>query len=262
MESLTPRQENILRRVIESHIETSEPVGSRFITERYALSFSPATIRGEMGALEEMGFLKQPHTSSGRLPTDGGYRYYLDHTTFEETLPEGVCEHVAVELDPRRSGAGAAEALLDRVSSLLSSMTQEVGLSLAVALDQEMARKIEELNLSLQGLSHILEKPEFQDLKKLRALLEVLEDKIALKQWLFKKSHEARVSVSIGHEHEQEALEDCSIVTARYSAGGGATGAIAILGPKRMPYRRVIPLVSCVAGILSGFFESEGDYGS
>ncbi|MBI4711029.1 MAG: hypothetical protein HY767_00985, partial [Candidatus Omnitrophica bacterium] len=84
METLSLRQNDILRGVIETHIETTQPVGSRSIAEKYAISFSPATIRHEMGALEEMGYLTHPHTSSGRLPTDHGYRYYLDHTSFEE----------------------------------------------------------------------------------------------------------------------------------------------------------------------------------
>lgn len=262
MEPLTPRQETILKSVIESHIETSGPVGSRFITERYSLSFSPATIRNEMGLLEEIGFLTHPHTSSGRLPTDGGYRYYLDHTTFEEAFPEGVYERVAEELNPQHLGSQVMEAFLDRVSSLLSSMTQEIGLSLSVTPEQEMAQKIDELTLSLQGLTNILEQPEFHDVKKLKTLLKTLEEKIALKQLLFKRSHEARVSVSVGHEHGNEALEDCAIVTARYSIGGKATGAIAILGPKRMPYRQVVPLVSRVALIMSGFFNAEGETNS
>lgn len=262
METLTQRQETILKRVIESHIETSEPVGSRFITERYALSFSPATIRNEMGLLEELGFLTHPHTSSGRLPTDGGYRYYIDHTTFDEAFPEEVYARVSEELNPHGLGSQIMEAFLDRVSSLLSSMTQEVGLSLSVTPEQEMMQKIEELKLSLQGLTYILEKPEFHDVKKLKSLIGTLEGKIALKQLLFKRSHEARVSVSVGHEHENEAFEDCAIVTARYSIGGKATGAIAILGPKRMPYRQVVPLVSRVAEIMSGFYSAEGEPGS
>lgn len=254
MKPLSPRQEALLRSVVESHIETTEPVGSRFVVRRYALALSPATVRNEMGLLEEMGYLTHPHTSAGRLPTDSGYRYYLDHTRFEEALPLRVCEQVTRELEPRRLGAGAVELFLDRISSLLSSLTQEVGLSLAATSGQEMARKVDELRLSLQGLTHILEKPEFHDVKKLKALLWTLEEKIALKQLLLKKAQEAKVSVSVGHEHENDALEDCAIVTARYSAGDGATGVIAILGPKRMPYRQVVPLVSRVADLMSGFF--------
>lgn len=257
MHSLTERQKIILKGVIESHIETSEPVGSRYITDHCSLSFSPATIRNEMGLLEEMGYLTHPHTSSGRIPTDDGYRFYIDHTAFNEPLPEGVYRRLAGELDPRRLELNAIETFLDRVSSLLSSMTQEVGLSLAMTPEQELARKIDELKFSLQGLVHILEKPEFHDLQKMRSLLRTLEEKIALKQWLLNKTREARVSVSVGCENGQEALDDCSIVTARYSVQGKAAGVIAILGPKRMPYRQVVPLVSCVANIMSGFYSSE-----
>ena len=257
MDTLTQRQEAILKGVVDSHIETSEPVGSRFITQRYAFSLSPATIRNEMGLLEEMGYLTHPHTSSGRIPTDNGYRYYLDHSDFTEDLSDRVCEQVEESLKPTRPVETNTEAFLDRVSSLLSSMTQEVGLSLAAPFDREMAQKIDELKLSLQGLTHMLEKPEFHNVKKLHALLKALEERIVLKQLLFKKAQEPRVSVSVGHEHDYESLEDCSIVTARYSVGGKAAGVVAILGPKRMPYRQVIPLVSRVAGLMSGFFERE-----
>ena len=124
METLTQRQENILRGVVESHIETTGPVGSRYITQRYALPLSSATIRNEMGALEEMGYLTHPHTSSGRIPTDYGYRYYLDHTTFDERLPEQVCNRVSGELDPRHFNFDPTEGSLDRISSLLSSVLQ------------------------------------------------------------------------------------------------------------------------------------------
>jgi transcriptional regulator of heat shock response len=257
MESLTQRQETILKGVVESHIETTGPVGSRYITQRYELPLSSATIRNEMGALEEMGFLTHPHTSSGRIPTDTGYRYYLDHTVFEENLPAPVCDRVSEELAPKGHNFDITEIFLDRLSSMLSSMTQEVGLSLAMPPHQEIVQKLDELRLSLQGLTNMLEKPEFHDVNKLRALLKTLEEKIALKELLLKKINEQKVSVSIGREHQNDALEDCAIVTARYSVGGKATGVVAILGPKRMPYRQVVPLVSRVATLMSDFFEFE-----
>ncbi|OQA42604.1 MAG: Heat-inducible transcription repressor HrcA [Candidatus Omnitrophica bacterium ADurb.Bin314] len=253
---LTPRQSGLLRSVVESHIETSDPVGSQFIVRRYSLRCSPATVRNELGVLEEMGYLSHPHTSSGRIPTDDGYRYYLDHLPFDEELPETVSARVAEEISQGCRQERAIEAFLDRVSGLLSSVTREIGLSLSMAPEPDLSRKIDELKLSLQGLTHILEKPEFRDIHKLKALLQTLEEKILLKQWLLEKAHESKVSVSVGRENGSEALEDCAIVTARYSAGDLGTGVIAVLGPKRMPYRRVIPLVSRVAGLIGELFAS------
>jgi heat-inducible transcriptional repressor len=247
METLSLRQNDILRGVIETHIETTQPVGSRSIAEKYAISFSPATIRHEMGALEEMGYLTHPHTSSGRLPTDHGYRYYLDHTSFMEH-PDGSVNHLGEELAPA-NGAERLEEFLDHVSLLLSSLSQEVGLTLA-------SEKQDRIKLSLQGLSHMLEKPEFQDVRKIRNLLGVFEEKVALMRWVLTRAEPEHVSVSVGREHEHDVLEDCAIVTARYHAGEGRQGVIAILGPKRMAYRKIIPLVSKMAATVGDILGS------
>ena len=82
MNLLTERQRKVLRFVVDTHVDTAQPVGSRQLKERYAMNASAATLRHEMGALSDSGYLTQPHTSSGRVPTDGGYRYYVDNTFF------------------------------------------------------------------------------------------------------------------------------------------------------------------------------------
>ncbi|MFA7255600.1 MAG: hypothetical protein WC133_05845 [Candidatus Omnitrophota bacterium] len=254
METLSLRQNDILRGVIETHIETTQPVGSRSIAEKYAISFSPATIRHEMGALEEMGYLTHPHTSSGRLPTDHGYRYYLDHTSFQDPSAEPV-NRLGEEWTPG-AGGERMEDFLDHVSLLLSSLSQEVGLTFMPSREAPAPEKPGRLKLSLQGLSYMLEKPEFQDVRKIRNLLGVLEEKVALMKWVLAHADPTHVSVSVGREHEHEALEDCSIVTARYAAGKDRQGVIAILGPKRMAYRQIIPLVSRMAATVSNILES------
>ncbi len=253
METLSLRQNNILRGVIETHIETTQPVGSRSIAEKYAISFSPATIRNEMGALEEMGYLSHPHTSSGRLPTDHGYRYYLDHTLFEDISEESM-NRSAEDLAPG-AVSQTLEEFLERVSLLLASSSQEVGLTLMTGAEAQASSKSGRTRLSLQGLPHILEKPEFQDVRKIRNLLGVLEEKVTLTQWVLSHVDSGNVSVSVGHEHSQEALEDCSLVATRYDAGKNGKGVIAILGPKRMAYRQIIPLVSRVSVLVGQMFE-------
>ena len=253
METLSLRQNNILRGVIETHIETTQPVGSRLIAERYAISFSPATIRHEMGSLEEMGYLTHPHTSSGRLPTDHGYRYYLDHTSFESTVSEPLARF-GEELVPS-DGDGKLEEFLDHISLLLSSLSQEIGLVLMPSTESSEIESPGRIKLSLQGLSRMLEKPEFQDVRKVRNLLAVLEEKVALMQWVLTHADLGRVSVSVGREHSHEALEDCAIVTARYGAGKNRQGVIAILGPRRMAYRQVIPLIARMAATVSVILE-------
>ena len=214
METLSLRQNDILRGVIETHIETTQPVGSRSIAEKYAISFSPATIRHEMGAMEEMGYLTHRHTSSGRLPTDHGYRYYLDHTSFEAASEEPL-NRLEGEL-VSKEGDERIEEFLDHVSLLLSSLSQEIGLTLMPFAEAPVFEKPGRLKLSLQGLSYMLEKPEFQDVRKIRNLLGVFEEKVALMQWILTHANPEHVSVSVGHEHSHEALRDCAIVTARY----------------------------------------------
>jgi len=91
METLSERQAIILQRLVDAHIQYAQPVGSRLLTERFDMGYSPATVRHEMGYLEEMGYLTHPHTSSGRVPTDLGFRYYVDHSLFEEAVSLDQC---------------------------------------------------------------------------------------------------------------------------------------------------------------------------
>lgn len=253
METLSQRQNIILNGVIETHIETTQPVGSRCVGEKYALPFSPATIRNEMGTLEEMGYLTHPHTSSGRIPTDHGYRYYLDHASFDEEIPACHFTKAMESLDfgnPNEEG----EDFFDRVSLILSSLSQEIGLALMPFSDSLQERDARR-KLSFQGISHIIEKPEFQNFRKIKALVGALEEKVTLAEWLLQHIQENRVSVSVGHEHHDEVLDDCAIVMARYAVLGSRRGVIAVLGPKRMPYRYIIPLVSKMAGVVGDILE-------
>ncbi|MCS7219763.1 MAG: heat-inducible transcriptional repressor HrcA [Anaerolineae bacterium] len=87
MELLTPRRQAILGLVVRAYIETAQPIGSKSLVERYRLRYSPATIRNELAALEEMGYLTHPHTSAGRVPTEEGYRYFVEHLLGEVELP-------------------------------------------------------------------------------------------------------------------------------------------------------------------------------
>ncbi|MCD6290814.1 MAG: heat-inducible transcription repressor HrcA [Anaerolineae bacterium] len=87
MTELTPRREAILGLVVRAHIETAQPIGSKALVERYNLKYSPATIRNELAALESLGYLTHPHTSAGRVPTEEGYRYFVEHLLGEVTLP-------------------------------------------------------------------------------------------------------------------------------------------------------------------------------
>ena len=99
MNELTPRRKDLLKRIIESHIATSVPVGSRTLTERYDLHLSPASVRHEMGILEEQGYLTHPHTSAGRLPTDQGYQFFVQEAVKEEPISNELLAYMMQEME-------------------------------------------------------------------------------------------------------------------------------------------------------------------
>ena len=128
MKELTLRQQKVLNRVVETHIETAQPVGSRTITERYRIESSPATVRHEMGILGEMGYLDQPHTSSGRIPTDQGYRHYVDHGLEESFDWEESFSEIEERLYDLSEEIWEPESFVEEASRVLAARTQEVGL--------------------------------------------------------------------------------------------------------------------------------------
>lgn len=239
MKDISSRQQSILNRVVETHIETAHPVGSRSITRLYTrlynISYSPATVRHEMGLLEEMGYLTHPHTSAGRVPTDQGYRYYVDHGLCPEDLSDTVSDSLGEET------AGILEkthSFAERVLRTLSTLSEETSV---VVMGNPPA-------FFLQGSSRILEKPEFQDVEKIRALFRAFEEKSELTDWLLHRTPAQKgVFITIGHENEPEALRDCAVVSTDYFMNGEKVGTIAVLGPKRMRYARAVPLVEQMA---------------
>lgn len=124
---LDERKKKILQIVVQEYIATAEPVGSRTLARKYNLGVSPATIRNEMADLEEMGFLEQPHTSAGRIPSDLGYRYYVDYLMEKHQLTAEEQEFITQSLVTKLE---AVEELIARTSEVLSAMTNLTGLAL------------------------------------------------------------------------------------------------------------------------------------
>jgi heat-inducible transcriptional repressor len=136
---LDERKARVLRAVVHDFIKTAEPVGSRNLTERYALGVSPATIRHELAALEEQGFLTHPHTSAGRVPTDRGYRYYVDSLSDVGRLARAQEAAIASYFD----GVADLEETLVRTSLLLASLTRHTAMVAPPALDRSRVRHVE-----------------------------------------------------------------------------------------------------------------------
>ena len=165
---LSPRQQSILNRVVDIYTDTAQPVGSRQITkiytEVYNHSYSSATVRHEMGVLEGLGYLMHPHTSAGRMPTDRGYRYYVDHSMQEDSPSQAIFQDAALKLEP---SLGAVEDLGEKISEILSKLSAQVSVVLVPDENHRRTRAF------VQGASSLLDQPEFQESHSIQPLLKI-----------------------------------------------------------------------------------------
>jgi heat-inducible transcriptional repressor len=339
---LDDRATRVLRFVVEDYIATAEPVGSRTISKKMGQALSPATIRNIMADLEEAGFLAQPHTSAGRVPTGAGFRYYIDHLLSRQTLARGEMDQLHRAAG---EGSGPADELVRQVSRLLSNLSRQASVVVVSSPEQQVLRSVSlmragverillvavmhggwvqhrliegEPDLSgdeiekisaylnelaegrtlpqlrarilaelrkekarydrvmgraltmgaraladtapgevfIEGRSNILEQPEFaEDVDRLKRILRAFEEKSVIFRLLDRAMESRAIQVSVGLENTVEELPDISVVASGYRQGASAVGSIGLIGPVRMDYSRVIPLVEYAAGLLTTMFE-------
>lgn len=331
------RKREVLRAVVDDYVATAEPVASKSLASRYPFGVSSATIRGEMADLEADGYLLHRHTSAGRIPSDKGYRFYVDRLV--AAAPPRPDERAQMSAILGRGGA-EAQWLLRELGHLLAAATHYATLSLgapggdAVRLRQlttvpvaprrallvlvtdrdtvvhrtvdlpdslapaDFERLVAALGRSLTGLAlgalgrtalrevydrtapfrsvaegilslfedsasedeervvlggaaRLVSQPEFQDAERIRALLDFLDHGEAVGTALSEAAADERVSVRIGQENHAEALQEMSLVTAPVHQGGRVVGYLALLGPTRMPYGRILGIMETLA-VLSG----------
>lgn len=234
------REEAVLEIIVRSYTESAEPVGSRFVARK--LGLSSATIRNVMSDLEEEGFLMHPHTSAGRIPTDKGYRLYVNTLMHKRSLNENIIHMVEEQYHQK---IRSLEDVLEKTSHLMSSLTNYVGVTLVPDIEK----------VYLDGASHLIEQPEFHDIKKLHTLFRCLEDKVAILRLLCDEAEDDSLTIHIGKENKSQYLSDCSIVTRGYKVKGKKSGKLGVIGPKRMVYERVVPMVELLADTLSTILE-------
>ena len=234
---LDERKRRILTAIVGDYISSAEPVGSRTLARKYDLGVSPATIRNEMADLESLGFLSRFHTSSGRIPSSKGYRFYVD-----SLMPRKVSAKDKRVIDEwyRRRTQGAFEVFRE-TARIISQVTHNLSLVLKEG-DTSGA------GLYYSGQARLLEQPEFCDIGRVREILLFLEEESRLKAVL--RSSPEGLSVKIGREIRCRNICDCSIVTLRLSLGE-ASPTIAVLGPTRMEYGRAISLLRYMNDYLS-----------
>lgn len=324
------RKIKILQAVINDYVDTAEPVGSRTIAKKYNFGVSSATIRNEMADLEEMGYIEQLHSSSGRKPSDKGYRLYVDRLMKEtkispkeeyiiknymvnKTLYEMdnivkeatqllskltkltclvktpsikrsyinniqlvavnkntillviIIDNGIIKNDVINCNNFVDSNMLQKISNLLNEKLKNVSIE---KINLEVLNKIkkdlteyedvfneiipflyknlnteENTEIYFEGTSNILNYPEFKDIEKARGFLSLFDNKEKIKYLLVDNSD---ISISIGEENSLEAVKECSIVSAVYSIDGRPVGSIGVIGPTRIPYSRVVSILTRV----------------
>jgi heat-inducible transcriptional repressor len=324
---LSERQLLILQVIIDEFIKDAQPVGSRSLSKKDEITFSSATIRNEMSDLEELGFIVKTHTSSGRVPSEKGYRYYVDHLLSPQTLKSDDMRKIKSVFAER---IYELEKIVQKSAKILSELTNYTAIALGPKVKDNKLRKIQIVPISKDaaiaiiitdsghvenrmfslppsfdvneiekmanilndrltgiplvelkdkiykevvvllrqhihnydaiiatlsdtlsiakpeklffgGKTNMLSQPEFHDIDKVRTLLSMIEQEKGIYDLM--KQNPAGIHVKIGRENNNIALEDCSLITATYSVGSEQVGTIAILGPTRMEYSRVISLL-------------------
>lgn len=242
---LGDRQREILRAVIREYIATAQPVASGALVRRYRLGVSSATVRNELAALEGLGLLTHPHTSAGRVPTDLGYRYFIESLMPQPAL--GPDEEVTVRHQFRQAQLDVVE-WVRLAASTLARLTREAAIVTAPAPGDR--RAIGPGEVHYDGIQNILAQPEFGTSERFAELLRLLEDRTQLVRLVPPGLGAGEVHVAIGSEHPVEPLRRCSLVFGRYGGSTGVIGYIGVVGPTRMDYARSIGAVRCVGALM------------
>lgn len=222
---LSERQQKILQAIVEQYAEVASPVGSSLLAKVF--SVSSATIRSEMAELEKRELIKQPHTSAGRVPTDKGYRYYVNNLA--ESRPESSAERRAEKaLATRVAGGGVSEKVIKSAVDTLVELTHNLGL--ATIGDQ----------LYMSGLSNLFGQPEFMNSGQVREVARLLDN---LEPWLYEAAPNEPLSVYIGQENPIGRSAGCSLIVSRFRSNFSDRSYIGVLGPTRQSYRDVMSLV-------------------
>lgn len=339
---ISERAQSLLKILVELYIQSGQPVGSRTLAKTKELNLSPATIRNVMSDLEDVGLIISPHTSAGRIPTDQGYRMFVDYLLTVKPLRHNIIDKLKLELTQDSSH----ESVIAKASSLLSGITQMAGVVMVPRRGQTILRHIEFLPLSanrvlvilivneqevenriihtgrtyspaeltqtanylnatfaghdlsttrdglvremqqaredmnsimrtamemadqvlaeskvddyvIAGETNLMGYTEMGDMDKLRQLFEAFNTKRDILHILDHSIHAEGIQIFIGDESGYSPLGDCSVVTAPYNVDDQVVGVLGVIGPTRMAYDRVIPIVDVTAKLLGSVLTSE-----
>ena len=345
-DQVSERAQRLLRTLVEHYIREGQPVGSRILSRESGLQLSSATVRNVMADLEEHGFVTSPHTSAGRVPTDKGYRFFVN--TLLKMQPPGEGEVQSLQRafeagldDPKALVATASQLLssftrlagvvtVPRQSSAALSQIEFVGLSdnrvlaILVVNGREVQNKVLQLDryyspdqlrraashlneqfrgrelaevravlveqlretraqmnqmmldaisiaehlfqpegggddadVLIAGETNLMSFAELSNVDKLRKLFEAFNEKRDILHLLDQSLHAQGVQIFIGHESGYTILDDCTVVAAPYARDNETVGVLGVIGPTRMAYERVIPIVDLTARLLGSALNSK-----
>lgn len=210
-------------------METAEPVGSEALEKKYELGVSPATIRNEMAKLTKENLLKQVHTSAGRTPTPKAFKFYVDELMEEKKL--SVAEEVAAK-ERVWDARSDFDRLMHEVTRALAEQSRALGV--AVTKDGDVYHA---------GYANILDIPEFYDIDVTKTVLSLLDETQNLFSLFEKSFGDDPIHLLLGDELGYDLLEPCGMVFTHFKGGPRKGGSLGVIGPSRLPYSRVIPLV-------------------
>ena len=334
---LSERAQHLFRVLVQRYIGSGQPVGSRTLSRDSGLDLSPATVRNVMADLEDLGLLRSPHVSAGRVPTVQGYRFFVDSLLNVAPIDEGELEHLRIQLELK----GERESLMDAATSLISDVTHMAGIVTLPKQERLILRHVEFLALSpervlvilvvngsdvqnrvihlarpysqallqqvgnylnevcagkdllevresllaelkehrssldalmltaiemadkafvkdvggeeallVSGQTNLMGDGELADMEKLRHLFEAFREKTELLHILDQCVRADGLQIFIGEESGFEVLDGCSVIAAPYEREGKVLGVLGVIGPTRMAYDRVIPIVDVTARLL------------
>ncbi len=220
---LTPRKEAILTYIIEAYIRDAEPIGSKLLSEDATFEVSGATLRNEMRELEEEGLLTHPHTSSGRIPTEKGYRYYVDHLMKPEVMGKKISDKIMSAFTDQQG--------FDQKLKMFARIVSEMcGTAVIVSFRKD--------SLYYTGISHFFSQPEFQDYSFTVSVSGIFDACEEVMPELYATYDTVTPHISIGSENPFGTM--CSVVGTKLDH----RAVIAILGPLRMRYNRAVTLLN------------------
>lgn len=222
---MTTRQEKILRAIVEQYAEVASPVGSSLLAKVFDVS--SATIRSEMAELERAGYIMQPHTSAGRIPTDKGYRHYVNHLV-EEGESSGKHSERERALQVRVKSGGHPERQIRNAVDTLVELTHNLGLATIGP------------QLYMSGLSNLFGQPEFVHPGQVQEVARLLDN---LEPWLYEAAPNQPLSVFIGRENPIGRSAGASLIISRFRSPFSDRSYIGVLGPTRQSYKEVMSLV-------------------